>query len=335
MRIAISLVLLLGILASCHSEKLLVNNVSSMSMETDRNTVLNTGNSFEYTIHATLKSGENKKIKNDDLIYFPNHQLKDIGKHKAIIQQPLYDFKTDQYPITIGLQMEGYTTSCTDTLVLNFKGPIKALWPGRHGTDGTQPRASAATLFGRDGLEGKDGEAGRNGQDAPNFTGYLWEAENEIRMVLICDSTGTRYCYRTIERDSIIVDLRGGDAGNGSIGGTGGDGKQGKPGKPPGNGGDGGVGGDGGKGGNGGSLLLFIHPNATYMDHSIAVLNSGGKGGTAGMGGAPGNAGNALKGQREGSSGIQGKPGKDGADGKDGPAITISKVAFDCSIFTK
>jgi len=327
------LVLLLGLLASCHSEKLLVHNVSSISMETDRNSVLNTGNSFEYTLLTTLKSGENRKIKNDAIIYFPDGQLRDAGKHKAIIQNPLNNFETNQYPITIGLQMEGYSTLSSDTLELNFKGPIKALWAGNDGPDGTQPRASAATLFGRDGLDGKTGQAGAKGQDAPHFTGYLWEVDKEIRMVLICDSTGSRYCYRSIERDSIIIDLRGGDAGNGSVGGTGGDGKQGKPGKPPGNGGNGGTGGNGGDGGNGGSLLLFIHPNVAYMDHSISVLNSGGKGGTAGEGGKPGTAGKTIKGQTGAKDGVQGIAGTDGKDGVKGPPLTISKVAFDYTIF--
>lgn len=333
MRFAISTVFALLLLASCQSDKLLLDNVESLSMETDHNEILNVGNNFSYTIFAELKTGEKRKVKNDALIHFPDEKLADAGQHKARINKPLPDFNSTDFGFEIGLKIGSYEVSSPDTLSLNFRGSIAAHWNGKNGANGTQPRASAATLFGRDGLDGRPGGNGRNGEEGRHFTGYLWENNEELRMLLVCDSTGTRYCYRSIQRDSVIVDLSGGDAGNGSVGGTGGNGKDAKTGKAQGNGGDGGVGGNGGHGGDGGSLLLFIHPNAAYMDHSINLINSGGKGGKPGMGGEPGKAGKAMSGSGSASDGVDGATGEAGKDGSDGPPLTISKVAFDYSLF--
>lgn len=333
MRFAIPTVLLLLLIASCQSDKLLLDNVASLSIETDHNEILNVGNRFSYTVYAELKSGETRKVKNDALIHFPDKKLGDAGQHSARINAPLNDFHTTSYGFEIGLKMGSYEASSPDTLFLNFRGPIAANWQGKDGSNGTQPRASAATLFGRDGLDGRPGGSGTNGAEGSHFTGYLWEHKEELRMLLVCDSTGVRYCYRSIERDSVIIDLSGGNAGNGSIGGTGGDGKNAKSGKDPGNGGNGGVGGNGGNGGDGGSLLLFIHPNASFMDHSINLVNSGGKGGAAGMGGEPGKAGKTISGSISVTSGAEGSIGETGKDGENGPPLTISKVAFDYTLF--
>lgn len=333
MRSALFIVLTLLLLASCQSEKLLMYNVESLSIETDHNEVLNVGNNFSYTLFAELRTGETRKVKNDGLIQFPDERLKDAGNHSALINEALPNFKTSYYPFEIGLKIGEYEVQSSDTLELNFKGPIVAQWIGNDGTNGTQPRASSATLFGRDGLDGRNGGNGRDGIEGRHFTGYLWEDADEIRLLLICDSTGMKYCYRSVQRDSIIIDLSGGNAGNGSQGGTGGDGKNAKTGKDPGNGGNGGTGGNGGNGGNGGSLLLFVHPSAGFMDHSIALLNTGGKGGEPGKGGDPGNAGKALHGKTTATPGEIGISGETGKDGEDGPPLTISKVAFDFTLF--
>ncbi len=331
MRFVLIVFSVLLLTVSCQSEKLLLNNVSSLSIEIDRNAVLNVGNEFSYTIYADLNSGETRKVKNDEMITFPDGQLKDAGQHRAIINQPLNNFETISYGVEIGLEIGDYKVSSTDTIDLNFKGPIVALWSGAEGRDGIQPRASTATLFSRDGLEGRPGENGRNGRNGRSFTGYLWQEQDELRLLLVCDSSDQQFCYRSIQRDSVYIDLSGGDAGDGSRGGTGGDGKPAKKEKAAGNGANGGPGGNGGNGGDGGSLLLFIHPNASYMSESITLINSGGKGGKAGIGGHPGKAGKGA--DKETFDGWYGEMGQKGRNGYDGPAITISKVAFDFSLF--
>lgn len=333
MRFAIVVFLIPLVFAACQSERLLVDNVKSVRIEPDRNATINVGNTFHYTLFAEMVSGETRKVKNDALVQFPDGKLEDKGQHLAAINPPLPNFETTFLPVEIGLKIGDYEFSNVDTLSLNFKGSISARWRGNDGKNGSQPRASSSTLFGRDGLDGRPGENGSNGEDGKHFTGYLWEMNKELRLVLICDSTGTKYCYKTIQRDSILIDLRGGNAGDGSMGGDGGNGKDEKPTKTAGNGGNGGIGGSGGKGGDGGSLLLFIHPSAAYMDHSISVLNSGGKGGAAGIGGTSGNAGKSLNGSKKATSGKTGVNGEPGMDGDDGPPITISKVAFDYSVF--
>ncbi|GAB5417513.1 MAG: hypothetical protein Crog4KO_30950 [Crocinitomicaceae bacterium] len=333
MRYAISLFSLILLLASCQSEKLLLNNVSSLSLEANQDAKLSVGSTFEYTVYAELHSGETKKVKNDNFLFFPDGKLSDAGQHRARIDQPLTSMHDSIVSFDIALEIGEYRILSSDTLTLNFKGPIRADWSKKSGRDGVQPRASSATLFGRDGLEGRPGGNGQHGIEGRHFTGYLWEETQELRMVLICDSSDLRYYYRSLRRDTVIIDLSGSDAGDGSMGGTGGDGKAGKSNKNPGNGADGGVGGSGGNGGDGGSLVLFLHPNVAFLDQSILLLNTGGKGGIAGVGGIPGKAGKALKSQLKANDGKEGVSGTSGKDGLDGPPITISKVAFDFGAF--
>ncbi len=333
MRYAISFFLLVLLLGSCQSEKLLLNNVSSLSLAADYDAKLNVGATFEYTVYAELHSGETKKVKNDHFLFFPDGKLSDAGQHRARIEQPLTSLNDSLISFDISLEIGAYRVVSSDTVRLNFKGPIRADWSKESGRDGAQPRASSATLFGRDGLEGRSGGNGQHGAEGRHFTGYLWEEAQELRMVLVCDSSDARFYYRSQQRDTVIIDLRGSNAGDGSMGGTGGDGKAGKSNKNPGNGANGGVGGNGGNGGDGGSLVLFLHPNVAFLDHSILLLNSGGKGGAAGVGGNPGKAGKALKGQAKAKDGKEGSSGISGTDGLDGPPVTISKVAFDFSRF--
>lgn len=329
MRYAIPFALIALILASCGSEKLLLNNVSSLSLQADHNANLNTGSEFNYTVFAELKTGETKKVKNDNFIFFPGESLVDAGQHRARINQPLASFEDSLVPFEIALEIGDYRVISTDTLTLNFQAPIQSFWRKENGKNGVQPRASSATLFGRDGLEGRPGGNGQSGANGRHFSGYLWEEGNELHMLLICDSTNERFCYRSLRRDTVIIDLSGSDAGNASTGGKGGDGKAGKSGKNPGNGANGGPGGNGGNGGDGGSLVLFMHPNVFFLNKSIHLINSGGKGGTGGIGGTSGNAGKGLSGQAKAEDGQLGAGGMDGKDGEDGPLITISKVAFD------
>lgn len=329
MRAAISTVLLLGLLGSCQSDKLLLNNVSTLSIHPEDNASLNVGSTFQYTIYAELKTGETKKVKNDAFISFPDNRLSDAGHHRARINTPLEHMDVLAVPVTVALEIGTYHVETVDTIDLNFKSPIVAIWENKKGNNGAQPRASAATLFGRDGLEGRPGSNGQNGTEGRHFTGYLWEQDKELRMILICDSTQQQFCYRSLRRDTVIIDLSGSDAGNGGMGGKGGDGKNGKANKTPGNGANGGIGGNGGNGGNGGSLVLFLHPNVAFLDQSIALINKGGMGGDPGMGGAPGKAGKPFNGQKKQNDGKVGASGTAGKQGEDGPPLVISKVHFD------
>lgn len=338
MRNAVRFSLLLLLVTSCQSEKLLYNNVDTLSLEIDERAPSNIGTEFDYTLYAQLKSGESKKVKNDAFISFPENTVLDKGNHNAQINTPLSDFTSDEIPVQISLEIGPYKVTTIDSVSLNFRAPIVAIWDTADGKDGLQPRASSATLFGRDGLTGKPGNAGQNGENGRHFTGYLWEEASELRMLLICDSTNEQFCYRSLRRDTITIDLSGGNAGNGSMGGKGGDGKNGKTDKLPGNGGDGGIGGNGGHGGNGGSLVLFVHPDVAFLKYNIRLINTGGTGGTggtSGMGGAPGKAGKEIKNQAKAKDGQLGTPGTNGPNGLNGPSITISTVAFDATSVVK
>ena len=200
MRFAGYFVLLLLLVTSCHSEKTLLGNVSSISVETSSKTALNIGTSFSYLAIAHLNSGDTKKIKNDAFISFPNNSTTDSGQHSVRIDKPLSDFTTSKIPIQIALEIGEYKVVSTDSIALNFKAPIAAIWEKSDGKDAVQPRASASTLFGRDGLEGKPGNTGQNGTNGEHFTGYLWQESDELRLILICDSSNQKYCYRSLRR---------------------------------------------------------------------------------------------------------------------------------------
>lgn len=329
MRSLLVFFLSIGVLLSCNSSKSFVGNIDSIEIEVTRNEIVNVGSNFEYTLYALLKSGDRRKIKDDDIVSIQDGMFSDAGKHRALVAKPLPNFKDSIFPITIEIAIGEYQFTGNDSVQLNFKGPIKVDWSQKNGADGTQPRASAATLFGRDGMEGRSGGDGENGASGRNVTSYLWIEDDELRMMLTCDRCDENYYFRSISKNSVWVNLTGGDGGNGGQGGTGGNGKPGKLGKPPGNGADGGIGGNGGDGGDGGSMVLFIHPTAAHLDESITLLNSAGIPGNSGEGGDAGAGGEPFKNQKEGTAGNPGICGKKGKSGKNGPALTISKVAFD------
>jgi hypothetical protein len=329
MRYAVSFFLFLMLITSCQSEKILYDNVVSLTIEIDERAPSNTGTEFDYTLFAELKSGESKKVKNDAIISFPEKTVSDKGNHSVQINTPLSDFTYNEIPIQITLEIGEYRVVSNDSVQLNFRAPIAAIWETSKGEDAVQPRESSSTLFGRDGLTGKPGNVGKDGENGRHFTGYLWEETSELRMLLICDSTNEQFCYRSLRRDTITIDLSGGDAGNGSMGGKGGNGKNAKTGKLPGNGGDGGIGGNGGNGGDGGSLIMFVHPDVAFLKYNIHLTNSGGTGGASGIGGAPGKAGEEINDQVKATDGVLGKSGSTGKNGKQGPTLTVSIVKFD------
>jgi hypothetical protein len=335
MRIRAWWVLIFILIQSCKSDEALVGNIKSLQIIPAKRAVLNVGSHFSYSILATLKDGTQQKIKTDSLISFPSDDLISVGEYQARIEQPLSSFNDNFIPVDIQFTSGNYTFRETDSLVLNFKGAIIAHWNGDHGKNGMQPRASGATLFGRDGLEGKPGGKGSNGGPGKNLTGYMWLANEYLRLVLYCDSTSSSYYYKSIHKEQVRIFLNGGNGGNGAQGGNGGDGKKGKTGKLPGSGGDGGPGGDGGQGGKGGSLLLFVHPNAAHLTESVHLFNSGGNGGAPGEGGSPGKGGTATKDQDPGIDGEKGPVGTSGKKGEDGPSITISVVPFDTTVIEK
>ncbi len=320
--------LLSGILVSCHSSKSLVNNISSVSLEIDRNETVNVGSSFEYVLLVQLKSGGQRKIKDDALVTIGDGMFTDAGKHQARTVGPLPNFIDSVFPISLKISIEEYEFEGIDSIQLNFKGPIIVNWPSPDGKDGVEPRASTATLFSRDGLEGRPGGDGEDGVTGRNIISYMWLEAGELRMVVDCDRCEEKSYYRSRSKDSIIVTLNGGNGGDGGTGGKGGNGKPGKEAKPPGNGADGGTGGNAGNGGEGGSMLIFIHPEAAYLNESISLSNLGGNAGTPGKGGAPGLSGKPMKNQEKRLDGKQGESGKEGTSGKTGPSVKYSIVEF-------
>lgn len=316
-------------LMSCNSSKSLVDNIVSIEVDVDKNETVNVGSSFEYVLYANLKSGDQRKIKDDAVVTIQDGMFSDAGKHRAKVAHPLPSFEDSIFPVNFLISIGSYEFLGTDSIQLNFKGPIKLDWSQKDGADGVQPRASTATLFGRDGLEGRPGGDGEDGISGRNITSYLWIEGSELRMMVTCDRCDKNYYFRSITKDSVWVNLSGGNGGNGSQGGTGGDGKPGKEGKPPGNGADGGTGGNGGNGGDGGSMVVFIHPEASYLNESVELVNTAGKEGKFGEGGNAGAPGKPHNNQKEAKGGTQGKSGELGVPGKNGPPITISNVAFD------
>lgn len=321
--------LFLSLLCGCNASKGLVDNVADLTIEIDHRETLNIGAPFRYQVIATLKSGAQKKIKDPSITQIHSDQIVDLGNNRAEIQGYLQKIDAEYLPCTISLHLDSFSFDASDSIQLNFKGPIHSKWIAEKGANGVQPRASTATLFSRDGLVGRDGTDGSNGASGPHFIGYLWLEENELVMALFEDHNPQPFFYRSTERDSIIFILNGADGGNGGNGGHGGDGKPGKENKPAGNGADGGNGGRAGDGGNGGSVLLFLHSDIDYMKNSISLANNGGQAGMPGSAGKPGEGGKGFKNNANGSAGNVGAIGEQGTPGRSGPPITISIVSFD------
>jgi hypothetical protein len=171
------------------------------------------------------------------------------------------------------------------------------------------------------GINGTQGRAGRPGnspvgpcKSATNGTagGRGLDGTSGVNLFLYID--------KVTMKNSLTIDLHGGDGGTGGKGGEGGSGTSGTVHCPGGNGGVGGNAGNGANGGNGGSLTIHC-PEVLkeQLNKNLKIKNYGGQFGKGGRGGYPGSAG---LGPTRGRPGMPGEEGIDGQLGKNG-AVTI------------
>ncbi|MDA9275157.1 collagen-like protein [Crocinitomicaceae bacterium] len=304
-------------------------NVDYLRIEESPKEKINHGSSCNFEVLAMMKKGNEENItrhpnlKIESEFLFPNDELAFTLKARPL------SFEDTSYAVTLFLSNESDSVKSDDQLQLNYHGGLWIHSESQAGINAEPQRKSGVTLFNPNGVDGKPGINGGNGQDGGNYTGYLWSTGNELRFQMENDSTGNVWKYKSLNCDTLFIDLSGADGGNGGTGGEGGNGKNGKGTKLPGNAGNGGNGGTAGSGGDGGSILIFVHKNAESYIPKINVLQFGGQPGINGRGGLAGNPGKPLKGQRNGSLGEHGRNGNQGSMGKSGPNPVISIINFD------
>ncbi|WP_286198144.1 hypothetical protein [Salinisphaera sp. G21_0] len=175
-----------------------------------------------------------------------------------------------------------------------------------HGATGQNGACGANGEFG--GHPGQHGTRGKCGQNAPALNVAL----STYNGIVFAQGNQASHTFDLSNRKvSIILEARGGDAGDGGNGGDGGKGLTGRKGRNAtryrlgengGQGGPGGKGGDGargGDGGNGGEVTLTLAPSQTDLLMLTNIPDV--RGGARGMGGRGGNGG----------------PGGDGGEGGD------------------
>lgn len=174
---------------------------------------------------------------------------------------------------------------------------------------------------------GTHGKKGRTGRPGDSFIGPCRNGGNGTPGGRGLDGTwGVNlflYLDQVTMKESLKIDLHGGDGGEGGMGGEGGSGTSGTVHC---NGGSGGVGGDGGNGGNGGeggTLTVHCPPGLNdLLNKNLNLKIQGGRFGKGGRGGYPGAAGSGPS-KRNGKLGVPGREGTDGQLGKYGKFTII------------
>jgi hypothetical protein len=169
------------------------------------------------------------------------------------------------------------------------------------------------------GTHGKKGRTGRPG-DSP--IGPCKSGGNGTPGTRGLDGTAGinlfLYLDQVTMKESLKIDLHGGDGGEGGMGGEGGSGTSGTVHCNGGSGGFGGAGGNGGNGGEGGTLTIQCPAGLNAMlNKNLSLKIQGGRFGKGGRGGYPGAAGSGPP-KRNGKLGVPGHEGTDGQLGKYG-----------------
>jgi len=335
-----SILLLSVFLFSCGTaKKLNVATISSIYIEYNAEQNLNFGNEFEGEIIARLIDGNEVKVTHNKKVKFSTTDfVRGSKKNRFIISKSPHSFSDDSLFVTFTYTNKDEVFTSSQSIKLNFKGPLFIDKKGGNGTNGRKGKDRNTPLVYRDGNNGENGTNGTNGSSASDYNVYIWK-ENDFVFVYVKDiHTGLITTYKCLENAKITLDVSGGNGGNGGKGGDGGKGKDGKitkenKKKRPGNGGNGGNGGDGGNGGNGGSVFVYIHPSAINVQENLTILNYSGLGGKFGAFGSAGLAGQPLPGQSQALNGKNGMNGRKGIDGKSGERPQINVIEFDFSVY--
>lgn len=325
----------LFLIASCGSvKKLEVDNIKTVYLEHNSVLPLQFGGTIEGRIIALLKDGEEIDVTNNRNLTFQSNDLQQhFGKKFKIVKHPV-SFDDNKILAQYTITEKEVASTFIDSIKLNLRGDLMVDAKATNGVDGIdQKNRNTAYVF-RDGNDGEHGTVGTNGQNAGDYTAYVWKEDAAYYIYVQNIETKEEWRYKSFEPGTITIDVSGGNGGNGGNGGDGGNGKDGKiegsKSKTPGNGGDAGFGGDGGNGGNAGSVICFLHTNAAEVELKITFNVSGGAGGQGGTKGKPGQPGKPLDGQLASLVGSIGRNGRAGFRGNDGqmPHVTIQEFDF-------
>ena len=333
----IGIVLFLG--TSCSSLKnIKVSQIEAIWFEYSPNQNLNNGAKFEGEILLQTYDGKQHEMSKNSNISFSSPDIRRSGNSKSYtLVKKSNSFDDDKCHLTIKYTNRDEKYVQKDSVIMNFRGPLKILYNGANGVSGKHQRNRGTPLLWRDGKDGEHGLNGTNGGSSKNYTVHMWQEENMIFVYSRENNSNTMpFYYKMQEGNSIYFDLSGGNGGNGGNGGDGGDGKDGdiknNKMRRVGDAGNGGNGGNGGYGGNAGNLSLYIHENCAGIESFLTTKTKGGRYGSRGMGGKRGTPGTPLAGQQ---AGRQGFPGTNGVEGFKGMEGSVQKYiqSFDYAVY--
>lgn len=328
------------LLYSCgNSKKIEIANIERLYIDYNESQGINYGSTFGATIIATMNSGEEIDVTRHKRLQISSSQISVASKTQMTIVGHPSTFEDEVIVTTLTMSDKEDSFSSTDSIALNYRGPITINAQGMDGMDGQDGRNGGTPLIGRNGRHGDHGLNGANGESGGAYTVHAWKEGEEYRLHIENDATNVVWKYKSNTTSECTFNLSGGRGGNGGDGGNGGNGKDGKINgskvKYPGDGGNGGNGGHAGSGGNGGSLLVFVHQNAKAFLNTIQIISTGGRSGTGGNAGRAGKGGSGASGQTNGKPGYDGYEGQSSISGSSGPEPVYSESEFATESFNQ
>ena len=284
---------------------------------------LNHGSEFEGEIMLQTFDGKQREMSRNGKMSVSSSDLarKDRTKTYTIVKKSS-NFNEPNCAITLRYNYKDEEFVSSDSVMMNFEGPLRVLYNGANGINGEHQRSKGTPLLWRDGKDGDHGPHGTDGKSAEGHTIHIWKDQLFVYLHVIKTSSGDVYKYQMKSGNSIHFDFSGGNGGNGGDGGDGGNGKngelKGEKIKRAGDAGNGGDGGNAGAGGNGGNLNVILHSNCAEMEQYITYNMSGGRAGNPGEAGKAGRAGSPLTGQQAGKAGWNGTHGQTAFTGSNG-----------------
>jgi hypothetical protein len=325
-----------SLLWSCgNSKKLDIANIQRLYIDHNPDQNINYGKQISAKVVALMISGEEIVVTNHKKLQINSPKLDFTSSDQVKILGHPTTFNNEVIIAELVMSDKEETFSATDSVALNYRGPLHIGEYFRSGSDGEDQKNRGTRLVGRNGKDGDDGPLGENGTNGGNYTVHIWKVEAESRVKVTNNVSGEVWRYKSVNNDECVFDFPGGAGGDGGDAGDGGDGKDGKVTEDgsdrTGHGGDGGNGGNGGNGGHGGIVSVIIHTNASASAGKVAVNNPGGRNGTYGEGGKAGKGGTADTGQVDGLPGLIGVRGVAGSHGNQGPTTVVKVEEFDIS----
>ena len=164
----IGIVLFLG--TSCSSLKnIKVSQIEAIWFEYSPNQNLNNGAKFEGEILLQTYDGKQHEMSKNSNISFSSPDIRRSGNSKSYtLVKKSNSFDDDKCHLTIKYTNRDEKYVQKDSVIMNFRGPLKILYSGANGVSGKHQRNRGTPLLWRDGKDGEHGLNGTNGGSSKN-----------------------------------------------------------------------------------------------------------------------------------------------------------------------